>query len=143
MIESNLWIKDILDAARENPTQEAVSLIEQCGRSCSRRKGHAEGVKKMKEAAAWCKTRSDYIQFLKEHISDKVAEAEDGILIPLGKEKCTCPMAEFIDNPMLCCCTQGNNKETWGELFGPDVKVEMAETFMRGGKDCVIKIYID
>ena len=101
------------------------------------------GMKKMKEAASWCKTRSDYARFLKETISDKVSEDPDGIRIPLGKDKCSCPMAEFVNNPMLCYCTRGNNKETWSILFGSDVKVEMVETFMRGGKDCVIKIYMD
>ena len=82
------------------------------------------------------------MQFLKEHISPAVSEDEDGIRIPLGKEKCTCPLAQDIQNPMLCCCTQGSNKATWSEFFGKDVRVEMIETFMRGGKDCVIKIYI-
>ena len=33
-------------------------------------------------------------------------------------------------------------KTTWGVIFGEDVRVEMVETFMRGGSDCVIKIYI-
>ena len=142
METQNLWIKDLLDAAQENPTPEAVSLIEQCGRGCSRRKGHASGMEKLKGSASWCKTRSDYVQFLKKHVSDKVTEDPDGILIPLGKEKCTCPMAETIHNPMLCCCTQGSNKETWSIFFGREIKAEMVETFMRGGNDCVIKIYI-
>lgn len=86
--------------------------------------------------------RSDYVQFLKEHISDKVSEDPDGIRIPLGKDKCTCPMADTIQSPMLCCCTQGSNKETWSTFFGHEVKAEMVETFMRGGNDCVIKIYM-
>ena len=137
-----LWIKDILDAARDNPTPETINLIEQCGKGCSRRKGHAENMLKLKDAASWCRTRSDYVQFLKEHVSEKITEEEDGIRIPLGKEKCSCPMAEFVDNPMLCCCTQGSNRETWGIFFGKDVRVEMTETFMRGGNDCVIKIYM-
>ena len=138
----NEWIKDLLDAAESNPTAEAIALIEQCGRACSRRKGHAQGMTQLKEAASWCKTRSDYVRFLKENISDKVTEDADGIRIPLGKERCTCPMAEDIQSPMLCCCTQGSNKETWSELFGEDVRVEMVETFMRDGQDCVIKIYM-
>ena len=142
METGNLWISDALDAAKENPSPEVISLIEQCGRSCSRRKGHAAGMENLRDAAAWCKTRSDYVQFLQEHISDRVTEDPDGIRIPLGKEKCTCPMAEFVNNPMLCCCTQGSNKETWSIFFGREVKVEMVETFMRGGSDCVIKIYI-
>ena len=140
---STLWIKDLLDSADKDPSPENIDLIERCGRACSARKGHAEGMKKLKEAASWCKTRSDYVKFLKEHISDKITEEPDGIRIPLGKPKCTCPLAVDIQSPMLCCCTQGSNKETWSVLFGPDVRVEMVETFMRGGNDCVIKIYID
>lgn len=142
MTDSTLWIKDLLKAVEERPSPEAIQLIELCGRYCSIRKGHAEGMDKLREAASWCKTRSDYTQFLKEHISEKVTADHDGILIPLGKRECTCPMAKDVQSPMLCCCTQGSNKETWRRFFGKEVKVEMVETFMRGGNDCVIKIYI-
>ena len=138
MSESSQWIRDLLDAAKDHPTPEAVQLIEECGRNCAIRKGFVAGMTRLREAAASCKTRSDYVQFLKEHISPAVSEDEDGIRIPLGKEKCTCPLAQDIQNPMLCCCTQGSNKATWSEFFGKDVRVEMIETFMRGGKDCVI-----
>ena len=141
MAESTVWIQDLLDAAERNPSPETIQLIEQCGRCCSIRKGYAVGMKKLREAASWCKTSSDYVRFLKAHVSDRVTEDVDGILIPLGKEKCTCPMAKDVSSPMLCCCTQGSNRETWSEFFGRDVRVEMAETFMRGGHDCVIKLY--
>ena len=142
MNESTVWIKDLLNAAEENPSDEAVYLLESCGRACSTRKGHAEGMKKLRKAAEWCQSRSDYAQFLKEHISDKITEEPDGIRIPLGKSGCTCPLANDIQSPMLCCCTQGSNKETWSAFFGREVKVEMAETCLRGGNDCVIKIFI-
>ena len=142
MNESTLWIKDLLDSAENDPSPEKIELIEQCGRACSRRKGHADGMRKLKEAAAHCKTRSDYVEFLKKHISDKVIEEPDGIRIPLGKSKCTCPLADELQSPMLCCCTQGSNKETWSILFGKDVEAEMVEAFMRGGNDCVLKIIL-
>ena len=142
MSESTVWIKDFLEAAEQNPTEETIHLIECCGRSCALRKGHVDSMSKLKAAASWCKTRSDYTLFLKEHISEAVTEDDDGIRIPLGKKKCTCPLAEDIQSSMLCCCTQGSNRATWSEFFGRDVKVEMVETFMRGGNDCVIKLYI-
>ena len=142
MTESTTWVKDLLNAAESNPTQDAISLIENCGRACSRRKGHAQGMEKLREAASWCKSKADYVKFLKENMLETVTEEEDGIRIPLGKTGCTCPMAKDIRSPMLCCCTQGSNKETWSIFFGRDVRVEMVETFMRGGNDCVIKIYM-
>ena len=142
MNENTQWIKDLLAAAENNPTPEAIELLEQCGRCCSRRQGHADMMKKLREAASCCKTRSDYAQFLKAHISDRIIEDNDGIRIPLGKGKCTCPMADDIHSPMLCYCTQGSNKETWSKLFGDDIRVEMVETIMRGGNDCVIKLFI-
>ena len=141
MDERIQWIGDLLNAAENNPSDEVINLIEHCGRCCSIRKGHTAGMEKLREVASWCKTRSDYVQFLKEHISDNITEEQDGIRIPLGKKKCTCPLSEDIQSPMLCCCTQGSNKETWRVLFGPDVRVEMIETILRGGNDCVIKIY--
>ena len=30
----------------------------------------------------------------------------------------------------------------WGELFGRPVAGEIVESFQRGGKDCVIKLYL-
>ena len=142
MNETTQWINDLLKAAEQNPSEEVIGLIEQCGRCCSVRMGHASAMQKMKDAASWCKTRSDYVSFFKKCFSEKVTEDPDGIRIPLGKDKCSCPMSDRIQSPMLCCCTQGSNKETWSVFFGADVKVEMVETFMRGGTDCVIKIYI-
>ena len=82
MTDSTVWIKDLLDAAEKKPFAEAVRLIEQCGKSCALRKGHVESIKQLRAAASWCKTRSEYAQFLKEHISERVIEDEDGIQIP-------------------------------------------------------------
>lgn len=56
MDEKTLWVKDLLTAAEENPTPDAIWMIEQCGRGCSQRKGHAAGMEKLREAASWCKT---------------------------------------------------------------------------------------
>ena len=142
MDDGSVWIKDLLEAAEKDPTPEAVRLIESCGAACAVRKGHVPNMAKLRDAASWCGTRSDYVRFLKDAISDAVREEEDGIVIPLGKQGCTCPLAGEVRSPMLCCCTQGSNKATWSEFFGRDVRVEMVETFMRGGSDCVIKVFV-
>lgn len=71
-------------------------------------------------------------------------EAEDGIVIHLGKEKCSCPIAAAISKnaDMLCECTRGHEKTIWSTFFDKPVEVEIVESFLRGGKDCVIKIII-
>ncbi len=62
----------------------------------------------------------------------------------LGKQECSCPLAPDIKRnaDMLCECTRGSDKATWSVFFGKPVDVEIVESFLRGGKDCVIKILV-
>lgn len=65
----------------------------------------------------------------------KIEEVGDGIVMRLGKKSCTCPIASTINESkeMLCHCTCGHEKA---------VDIEIVESFLRGGTDCVIKIKI-
>lgn len=43
---------------------------------------------------------------------------------------------------MMCECTRGHEKAMWSIFFGKPVDVEIVESFLRGGNDCVIKILV-
>ena len=145
MTETNeyaAWINDLLDAAGGNPELRAEELLCRCGRSCAKRKGHLGNIAKLKPLAAGCRTRKDYAEFLDRSMPVAFVEEEDGIVFHLGNKSCNCPMAEKVKNPALCHCTQGSNRATWSEFFGKPVEVEIVETILRGGKECVFKIKV-
>lgn len=136
------WIEDLLGAAKAHPTQESISLIEHCGVGCAARQNAFEGVRTLKKQASGCKTISDYAAFLRQALPVQIEEAPDGLIMHLGKKSCTCPMESKIhaNKEMLCHCTCGHEKAVWSEFFGKSVDVEIVESFLRGGTDCVIKI---
>lgn len=138
------WIEDVLDAAKQTQSPEAVKIIENCGKGCAVRQNAEEGILKLREMALNCKTRADYVAFLNGVMPIHITEAEDGIVMHLGKEKCSCPMiSELSSNTdMLCECTRGHEKAVWSAFFGITVEVEIVESHLRGGTDCVIKILI-
>lgn len=138
------WIEDMLGAAKEAQNPIAVHMIECCGKGCAARRNMEEQLLQMKAAAANCKTRADYVAFLNENMPLTVTEAEDGIILYLGKDKCSCPIRSGIskNTDMLCECTRGYEKAIWSTFFGKPVEVEIVESILRGGKDCATKIKI-
>lgn len=137
------WINDCLEEFQKNPTPLAIQCLENCGHKCSKRNLFGEGSKQLRALAAHCKTRAEYVKFLTEHIPSVTwKEVPDGIVFYLHKEHCGCPMWPHVTNPMLCHCSCGSNKETWSAFFGKPVEIEIVESFLRGGKDCVFKIII-
>lgn len=136
------WINDILGAAKESQNPTAIRMIECCGKGCADRKNAENGMLRLKAAASKCKTRADYAAFLNEAMPVTITEAQDGIIMHLGKSKCSCPMASEIsqNSDMLCECTRGHEKAVWSVFFGKPVEAEIMESYLRGGNDCVIKI---
>lgn len=138
------WVEDMLGAVKKSQDPSAIRLIECCGRGCARRRNAEESILQLKTAAAKCKTRSDYAAFLDSIMPVTVTEAKDGIIIHLEKKGCSCPMAKDISHnaEILCECTRGHEKAVWSAFFDRPVEVEVMESFLRGGNDCVIKIII-
>lgn len=134
------WIEDMLGAVKQSQNEETIQMIECCGKRCAERKNAKEGILQMKAAASGCKTRTDYVAFLNKAMPIAVVETEDGIFLHLGKPECSCPMAHEItqNTDMLCECTRGHEKAVWSTFFGKAVEVEIVESHLRGGKDCVI-----
>ena len=98
----------------------------------------------LREKASHCVTRTDYVKFLNETLPVRFTEVDDGIEMHLGKTECSCPISKLItrNREMLCHCTQGEDRAVWSTFFGKPVDVEIVESFLRGGNDCVIKIKI-
>ena len=143
MSECKERVEDMLGAIKESPDPNMLHLLECCGGKCSKRKYFVDTMQKLKPLAANCKTRSEYVAFLQEHIAvGKVEETADGMVLHLGKTSCSCPMIPEIqeNTDMLCECTKGSNIATWSAFFGKPVKAEIQESILRGGNDCVIKI---
>lgn len=140
------WVEDLLDAAAESRGGEAARMIERCGAGCAARKDAEAGILQLRAAAAdsGCETRADHAAFLAGALSVAVEEAEGGIVMRLGKERCSCPMALELpeDAGMLCECTRGHEKAVWSAYFGRPVEVEIVESRLRGGSDCVLKILV-
>lgn len=136
------WVEDMLGAAKEAKAPAAIQLVECCGRGCAKRKNAKEGILQLKAAASNCKTKADYAAFLNSAMPVTITEAEDGIIMYLGKTECSCPMAKELsrNTDMLCECTRGHEKAVWSAFFGKPVEVEIVESFLRSGNDCAIKI---
>ena len=99
-------------------------------------------MEKLRQAAAYCKSYSDYVAFLNEMLPIHIEEVEDGIVMRLNKTKCSCPIAKELrkNADMLCECTRGHEIVTWSAFFGKSVEIEIVESILRGGNNCVIKI---
>ena len=138
------WVEDMLGVVKEFENPDAVCMIEDCGKKCAERKSAVSHMAQLKAAAADCKTRSDYVEFLNQHMPVHIEEAEDGIVMHLGKTECSCPMAKELSHntEMLCECTRGHEKAVWSAFFGKPVEVKIVESILRGGNDCVTKIKI-
>ena len=138
-------MEDLLGAVKENSTEENIALIEHCGKCCAVHRGDMEGMKQLKEAAKDCKTISDYVNFLNGVLPFEVEEISDGIVMHFAKEECTCELSSQLtrNSDALCYCTQGHEKAIWSEFFGKPVDVELVETILRGGSDCVIKLMLE
>ena len=104
MSKCSEWIEDMLGAAKQSQNMETIQMIECCGKGCANRKNADTGIQQMKVAASDCKTRADYAAFFNKAMPIEVVETEDGILLYLGKEECSCPMAhEITQNADILC----------------------------------------
>ena len=134
------WINYLLEEVNENPNERILELIEHCGKGCAIRQDAVTGIKQLKETCQ-CKSKTEYVEFFNS-LGINAIEENDGIVLKLGKTECTCPMAPEVNNPALCNCTLGHEKYVWGEFFDEEIEVELMETILRGGDDCIIKIFI-
>ena len=142
MSKCNEWIEDLLSTVKMSNDPQSTALVRCCGKGCAQRKNAVIHMEALRASAAECKTRQDYAAFLKDAMPVRIEEANDGIVMHLEKKCCSCPIAAELSTnaDMLCECTRGHEIAAWSAFFGKPVNVEIVESILRGGKDCVIKI---
>lgn len=70
-------------------------------------------------------------------------ETEGKIRIVDKGPSCSCPMVKVgITPPSFCDCTLGWQEQTYSEILGRQVKAELEESILRGGKRCVYRIKV-
>ena len=145
MTKTAEWIEDLLGAAKEANHPQAIEMVACCGKGCAMRKNAPANMEQLRQAAAHCKTRADYAAFLNDLMPVRIEEAQDGIVMHLGKTECSCPIAKELtkNTDMLCECTKGHEVATWSAFFGRPVEIEIVESILRGGEDCIIKIKLE
>ena len=129
------WINSLLG----NADAGSVPLIKSCGRYCAERNGHLKGAEGMKNEARKCSTAGERARFLSSLGLDASAE-NDCVVLRFHKSGCTCPMYPNVNVPDLCHCTEGHEEALWGEVFGVRTEAEIVESFLRGGKDCIVRL---
>ncbi len=142
MLNQSSWINHLLKNIEENQSKDTIRLVELCGKCCAQDSGHLEGAVGLHDLMSECKTRSEYVEFMRKTFPFDVEEADDGIIIHYKKKACTCRMSPEVKNPILCNCTLGHEKAMWGIVFGREIDAEIIESFQLGGKDCVVKLIV-
>ena len=119
MDEMGNWLEDLLGEISSNENQEICQgLLKKCGGRCAERNA-LPGMGGLKE--------------------------EDGFLLTYNRGKgCDCSIvrAGYVHSPVFCNCTLGFHQKVWSTIFERPVRVELVETFLRGGNCCSQKVFI-
>ena len=137
------WINYLLDEVVGDELV-ACAMIEQCGRGCAMRRGDLASMEGLREAAvaAGCTTDADFAAFMKANLPLDIELDDSSLTMRFHKEACTCAMAPEVASPALCNCTLGHERAIWSTFFGRPIEAEVLESFLRGGSDCVVKLYL-
>jgi len=125
-------LADIVDEKTVN------EILRQLGRHCAstlpvvnRHKGDIDG----------------YISAFKQQANEDITyDREKGIITVVGPERadCFCPLNGVRQKtPKIACnCSLGWQKYTYETILGKEVRVELKESVLRGGKRCVFEIHV-
>lgn len=135
------WICDLLAQVK---TPESVRMVENCGRHCAKRAGTVELMRILRAEAEGLESRTELLEFLAEKTPIRFEAEEDGFITHLDNYECNCKMIpELSRNPeVLCNCTKGYQVAMWEEFFGKPVEVEIIDTILRGGRECVFRVRV-
>jgi len=90
-----------------------------------------------------------YARAVKQSVSgDNIAfDWEKGVITMASDERtdCFCPLISRLHHtPALACqCSLGWQQHTWETLLQRNVRVELKESVLRGGKRCVFEIHVN
>jgi len=126
---------EILAGRLDEKTLNEILL--ELGRNCS-------------SSIAWIKDyRGDldgYFKQLKQRWNDDTTyNREKGVITIASPEMtdCACPLMSTRYTPKLACnCSLGWQQQTFETILGQKVRVELKESLLRGGKQCVFEIHV-
>ncbi len=138
----NHWLSDLVDTMSEALDEETrIKLMAGCGRGCHRRHQFTQDIVS--------DGKGDLGRLL-EAYKKSFGIRREGDLVhitygPSPQGGCWCPAAQ--DRPahpqdMHCECTRAKHELIFREALGRSYKVEMVESFRRGGKQCHLVVHL-
>lgn len=138
----NNWLSDLADTMYEKLDEGTrVKLMAGCGKGCHRRHQFTQDIVNA--------GRGDLDRLL-EAYKKSFGIRREGDLVhitygPSPQGGCWCPAAQ--DRParpedMHCECTRAKHELIFKEALGRSYKVEMIESFRRGGKQCHLVVHL-
>ena len=145
MDEMGNWLEDLLGEISSNENQEICQgLLKKCGGRCAERNA-LPGMGGLKEELAGVERIEEIARIISRHTGAECVPEEDGFLLTYNRGKgCDCSFVRgvFVHSPVFCNCTLGFNQKVWSTFFARPVRVELVETFLRGGNCCSQKVFI-
>jgi hypothetical protein len=87
-----------------------------------------------------------YMSVVKNQYHDDITyDREKGVITSVGQERteCFCPLVGLKKTPKIACnCTLGWQQYTFETVLGKQVRAEIKESVLRGGKRCAMQIHI-
>lgn len=99
----------------------------------------------LKEELAGVERMEEIARIISRHTGAECVPEEDGFLLTYNRGKgCDCSIvrAGYVHSPVFCNCTLGFHQKIWSTIFERPVRVELVETFLRGGNCCSQKVFI-
>ena len=138
----NNWLSDLADTMYEKLDERTrVELMAGCGKGCHRRHQFTQDI---------VKAGKGDLDRLLEAYKKSFGIRREGDLVhitygPSPQGGCWCPAAQ--DRPahpgdMHCECTRAKHELIFREALGHSCKVEMIESFRRGGKQCHLVVHL-
>ena len=138
----NNWLSDLADTMYEQLDEGTrVKLMAGCGQGCHRRHQFTQDI---------VNAGKGNLDKLLEAYTKSFGIRREGDLVhitygPSPQGGCWCPAAQ--DRParpgdMHCECTRAKHELIFKEALGRSYKVEMVESFRRGGKQCHLVVHL-
>lgn len=145
MDEMGNWLEDLLGEISSNENQEICQgLLKKCGGRCAERNA-LPGMGGLKEELAGVERMEEIARIISRYTGAECVPEEDGFLLTYNRGKgCDCSIvrAGYVHSPVFCNCTLGFHQKVWSTIFERPVRVELVETFLRGGNCCSQKVFI-
>ena len=97
----------------------------------------------LKKELSGLKDMDKIASVISRHTGAECIPADDGFTLIYNRGKgCDCSLVceGYVKASVFCNCTLGFHETVWSVVFERTVRVELLETFLRGGNCCAYKI---